>query len=82
MLGTFQFQSAKHAHLDSVHQGRCIAHMYVMHVAEELDVWPESAERQRHWVSPLIAADVSVSLEPVGDLMPALLLIAVPTVGG
>ncbi len=25
--------------------------MFVMHVAEELDVWPEGSERQRIWVS-------------------------------
>jgi hypothetical protein len=48
MVGVFPFQGGKHA-ATSVHQGRCIAHMYVLHVAEMLDVWPES-ERTRIWV--------------------------------
>lgn len=51
MLGMFHFQSAKQERLHSVHQGRCVAHMYVLAVQEELEVWPESPERQRFWVS-------------------------------
>eukprot|EP00798_Chlamydomonas_sp_ICE-L_P029063 gene29063-32267_t len=52
IVGTFPFGSkhmgTKHAD-DTPHGGRCRAHMYVMHVLEVLEVWPESSERQRHW---------------------------------
>jgi len=55
-IGIFHFQSGKpSAHEASQHQGRCIAHMYVMHVEEELAVWPEGHERQRVWC-PLVEA--------------------------
>ncbi|MEW5311666.1 MAG: hypothetical protein WDW38_003361 [Sanguina aurantia] len=57
MLGMFHFQSAKQERLHSVQQGRCVAHMYVMTVHEELEVWPESHERQRFWVPLSGAAD-------------------------
>mmetsp|Transcript_26445 Transcript_26445/g.57690 ORF Transcript_26445/g.57690 Transcript_26445/m.57690 type:complete len:255 (+) Transcript_26445:345-1109(+) len=59
MVGIFPFQSLKGPQSSDVtpHQGKCIAHMYVMHVAEELDVWPESKERQRHWC-PLAEASI------------------------
>jgi diphosphoinositol-polyphosphate diphosphatase len=50
MLGSFAFQSGKQERLHNVHQGRCTAHMFIMHVAEELSSWPESTERQRAWV--------------------------------
>ncbi len=30
--------------------GGCAAHMFVMHVGEELPTWPEGSERQRCWV--------------------------------
>jgi hypothetical protein len=36
-------------------RGTCLVHLYVMHVAEELDAWPEAGERTRAWV-PLAAA--------------------------
>lgn len=50
MVGAYGFSSKKAArgHADC---GRCMAHMFVMHVAEELTTWPESTERQRVWVS-------------------------------
>lgn len=51
MIGTFSFQSAKQERQHNVHQGRCRAYMFVMRVAEELEVWPEGTERQRCWVS-------------------------------
>lgn len=55
-IGMFHFSSGKPgSHQKSVHQGKCIAHMFVLHVAEMLDVWPESEERQRIWV-PLVDA--------------------------
>lgn len=45
VIGTFSFHSAKQV------QGRCSAYMFALHVAEELDVWPEGMERERCWVS-------------------------------
>jgi len=42
-VGTFSFASAKHSTYV------CRAYMFVLHVAEELDVWPER-ERERCWV--------------------------------
>lgn len=33
-------------------QKGCIAHMFVMHVKEELDAWPEAGLRSRRWVRP------------------------------
>eukprot|EP00877_Chromochloris_zofingiensis_P003887 jgi/Chrzof1/1349/Cz10g04020.t1 len=51
LIGTFTFQSAKQERIHNVHQGKCRAHMFVMNVAEELDMWPEGLERQRCWVS-------------------------------
>jgi hypothetical protein len=50
MLGSFAFQSGKQERVHNVHNGRCTAHMFIMHVAEELSSWPESRERQRAWV--------------------------------
>ena len=47
MIGVFEFKSGK----PGLHQGNCVAHMFVMHVAEELEMWPEGAERRRIWVS-------------------------------
>lgn len=50
MLGTFPFSSGKSSpDIITRHQGRCIAHIFVMHVAEELDMWPERDERKRFW---------------------------------
>lgn len=52
-LGAFRFMSGKPGGQGSTaasHVG-CIAHMYVLHVLEELAVWPEAHERQRLWVS-------------------------------
>lgn len=51
MLGTYCFQSAKEARRRDAHQGRCIAHVFVMRVAEELDQWPEQTVREREWFS-------------------------------
>lgn len=50
LLGTFAFQSGKQERLHNVHQGRCTAHMFIMHVAEELELWPECGERERAWM--------------------------------
>ncbi len=49
MLGRFRYMGKP----DKMHTApvKCIIHMFVMHVAEELDVWPEMAQRQRFWVS-------------------------------
>lgn len=57
MVGAYGFSSKKAArgHADC---GRCMAHMFVMHVAEELTTWPESTERQRVWCT----ADKAVEL--------------------
>lgn len=55
IVGMFPFQSGKpSAHVTSLHQGRCIAYMYAMHVEEELPVWPEGHERQRIWVGRVV----------------------------
>ncbi len=51
MVGAFPFKSNKAARKHTAEQGRCVAHMFVMHVAEELPTWPEGAERKRIWVS-------------------------------
>lgn len=50
MVGAYAFSSKKAArgHAD---RGTCLAHIFVMHVAEELTTWPESTERKRVWVS-------------------------------
>lgn len=50
-VGVFAFQSAKQARLDSAHQGRCLAHIFVLNVGEELESWPEHPARERRWVS-------------------------------
>lgn len=50
ILGTFWFQSMKQERLHNVHQGRCVAHIFVMHVQEELELWPECKDRNRYWV--------------------------------
>ncbi|XP_075265832.1 uncharacterized protein LOC142358287 [Convolutriloba macropyga] len=49
-LGEFSFKSKKHERLGSAHKGRCVAHMYVLEVTEQLEEWPEHLERQREWV--------------------------------
>jgi diphosphoinositol-polyphosphate diphosphatase len=48
MIGTFSFMGGKAS-------SGCIAHMFVLRVAEELEVWPECNERQRSWI-PLAEA--------------------------
>lgn len=50
-VGVFSFQSNKQARINSAHQGRCVAHIYAMHVGEELEAWPEHPQRQRRWMS-------------------------------
>lgn len=55
LLGTFSFQGGKAVSsgmggLAGMHRvSRCKAYIYVMHVAEELQTWPESKDRQRIW---------------------------------
>lgn len=51
MLGTFSFHSHKAERLHTAHQGRCIAHMFVLHTREELPLWPEAGQRTRAWCS-------------------------------
>lgn len=55
LIGVFPFSSNKPSHSTNAHQGRCLAHMFVMRVAEELDTWPEYPQRSRLWV-PLAEA--------------------------
>lgn len=50
MLGEFPFYSGKASRLQQANQGRCLAYMFVMHVAEELQTWPEGGKRTRLWV--------------------------------
>ncbi|KAL3133300.1 hypothetical protein ABBQ38_007179 [Trebouxia sp. C0009 RCD-2024] len=51
MVGAYLFSSSKAARIQSAEPGRCLAHMFVMHVAEELPTWPEGSERKRVWCS-------------------------------
>ena len=51
-MGIFPFYSGKASRLQQANQGRCIAYMFVMHVAEELPTWPEGDKRTRRWVRP------------------------------
>ena len=58
MVGAYLFSSSKAARKQAADNGqlpaepgRCVAHMFVMHVAEELPTWPEGKERKRIWVS-------------------------------
>ena len=57
-MGAYVFSSGKAARKQAAdgcqvpaEPGRCVAHMFVMHVAEELPTWPEGGERKRIWVS-------------------------------
>jgi hypothetical protein len=47
-----------------VHQGRCLAHMFVMRVAEELEVWPEYPQRKRAWVSATVHGRIPQHPQP------------------
>lgn len=49
MLGAFSFHSGKASRLQQANQGRCVAYMFIMHVAEELQTWPEGEKRTRLW---------------------------------
>lgn len=62
MIGAFPFSSSKAARKQSAEQGHCVAHMFVMHVAEELPTWPEGSERKRVWVSTNILPDIAYIL--------------------
>lgn len=60
MVGAYVFSSGKAARKQAAaggqvpaEPGRCVAHMFVMHVAEELPTWPEGSERKRIWVRQL-----------------------------
>ncbi len=56
-MGVFPFQSGKGLPDPTTkHQGKCLAYMFVMHVAEMLEVWPEAHERHRIWVRHSIAS--------------------------
>jgi diphosphoinositol-polyphosphate diphosphatase len=47
-LGTYEFQSGK---ADSAHKGKTVVYMYLLHVSEILDPWPEAGDRTRQWFS-------------------------------
>jgi hypothetical protein len=51
MLGVFSYSSAKASRLALSSKPRGMAYMFVMHVAEELQKWPEADLRTRLWVS-------------------------------
>lgn len=51
MLGVFAYSSAKASRLALSTKPRGIAYMFIMHVAEELQKWPEADKRTRLWVS-------------------------------
>lgn len=59
MVGAYPFKSNKAARQHNAEQGKCVAHMFVMHVAEELTTWPEGAERKRVWVSSFVVVTKS-----------------------
>jgi diphosphoinositol-polyphosphate diphosphatase len=50
MLGVFSYSSAKASRLALSSKPRGMAHMFVMHVAEELQKWPEADRRTRLWL--------------------------------
>lgn len=58
MLGKFRYMGKP----DKNHTApvKCIIHMFVMHVTEELDVWPEMAQRQRFWVSFQVQQEIHI----------------------
>ena len=78
MLGTFRYvgkPDRKHTASDAA--VRCVVHLFVMHVAEELQTWPEHSERQRVWVrahqhAPAFLIIVTLLPLPVGPYFPAL----------
>jgi diphosphoinositol-polyphosphate diphosphatase len=49
LLGVFAFASGKAERLAAAAKGRCCAYMFAMRVSEELQSWPEAAQRQRVW---------------------------------
>lgn len=51
MLGRFRYVGKPDRRHTAGTQVACVVHMFVMHVAEELQTWPEQEQRQRHWVS-------------------------------
>lgn len=53
VLGQFEFRSGKPGLPDG--EGHCQAYVFVMHVAEELECWPEGSERHRTWVGISLA---------------------------
>ena len=57
----FSYSSAKASRLALSSKPRGMAHMFVMHVAEELPKWPEADRRTRSWVSTELAGIFSYS---------------------
>ena len=52
-LGEFCFSSRKKGKEGKKGpQASCIAQVYVMHVTEEMEVWPEQTTRHRSWCHP------------------------------
>lgn len=53
-LGEFSFSSRKKGLLQGQKspQALCIAQVFVMHVKEEMEEWPEQATRHRTWCQP------------------------------
>jgi hypothetical protein len=64
MLGVFSYSSAKASRLALSSKPRGMAHMFVMHVAEELQKWPEADRRTRLWVSTELTGLSVVSSRP------------------
>mmetsp|Transcript_3993 Transcript_3993/g.13996 ORF Transcript_3993/g.13996 Transcript_3993/m.13996 type:complete len:218 (-) Transcript_3993:1038-1691(-) len=53
VLGEFEFESKRAARNGKAGaEGRCLARVFVMRVAEELEEWPEQNMRVREWCSP------------------------------
>ena len=63
MLGVFTYSSAKTSRLALASKPRGIAHIFVMHVAEVLDRWPEADKRTRTWVRCLPSLITCSSLQ-------------------
>lgn len=50
MLGVFTYSSAKASRLALASKPRGVAYIFVMHVLEVLEKWPEADKRTRSWV--------------------------------
>lgn len=59
----FTYSSAKASRLALSTKPRGIAYMFIMHVAEELQKWPEADKRTRLWVSSMRSINSILTLD-------------------